>query len=78
MDNRCCQRCQFWKPLKAMQFKPLRVTAGGRTSEVLTPLGKPPEIGQCHRRAPIKGWPETAPEDWCGEFEEVGEPCAGA
>lgn len=57
-EHESCLSCKFWAGVRPEQAEESRV--------VLT--------GQCRKRAPVVGpagtaWPQTAPEDWCAEYQ---------
>ena len=61
IENHVCEQCQFWERLAGDRVK------GHGDNRIYA--------GLCHYHPPSpKGFPNTFPEDWCGQFiERSGE-----
>ena len=57
-----CSSCKFWK-----QFE------GGENGECRRHSPRP----KSNREITVTEWPETVPDDWCGDYQQKPEPYRG-
>lgn len=58
-----CDRCRFWQP-----------TQDGSDNGYCLRYPPVPLNNPLHPGSVLSWWPETAPDEWCGEFQSA-EPC---
>lgn len=59
---------------KAFKIAPVESNVCHRCRYWESGVGKPADVGLCHRSAPAQGgWPATGRMEWCGEFKASGE-----
>lgn len=59
-----CKECKWWNSCVDVTIKPtmvIKTLAEGETQTVI--------IGRCQRHSPVRYFPDTREDDWCGDFE---------
>lgn len=70
MEKITCENCRFWFERNKLAGGECRIRAPSIIDGHLRLKG---ELAECSDEVSFAVWPNTAPADWCGEAESVGD-----